>query len=71
MAIPSCTPGDEGEIFAKSVYYREGLFRYDIEDSKFAMSPVAIFEQNGEWNHDKFERAMICMQEHSLIRFSR
>ena len=32
---------------------------------------MAIFEEDGEWSHDKSERAMIRMQEHSLIRFSR
>ena len=29
---------------------------------------MAIFEENGEWNHDKFERAVVCMQDHSLIQ---
>ena len=32
---------------------------------------MAIFEENGEWNHKKFEWAVIRMEEHSLVRFSR
>ena len=57
--------------FLYPVSIREGLFRHDIGDGKLAKSPMAIFEENGEWSHDKFERAVICMQDHSLIQFSR
>ena len=53
------------------VSIREGLFRSNIGDARFATSPMAIFEENGVWNHKKFERAVICMEEHSLVRFSR
>ena len=65
--------GDVLTLFAflHPVNIREGLFRHGIGRAKFVASPMAIFEENGEWNHDKFERAMVCMQNHSLIRFSR
>ena len=65
--------GDVLTLFAflHPIGIREGLFRHDIGDGQFAKSPMTIFEENGDWSHDKFERAVICMQEHSLIRFSR
>ena len=64
--------GDVLTLFAffHPVGIREGLFR-DIGSRKFTTSPMAIFEEDGEWSHDRFEQAVICMQEHSLIRFSR
>ena len=71
--------GDGGKLgdvltlfaFLHPVSIREGLFRHNIGDGRFAMSAMAIFEENGEWSRDKFEQAVIRMQEHSLIQFSR
>ena len=65
--------GDVLTLFAflHPVGIREGLFRRDIEAPEFATSPMTIFEENGRWNHTKFEQAVICMEEHSLVRFSR
>ena len=57
--------------FLHPVSIREGLFKHDIGDGRFGTSPMAIFGENGEWSHDKFERAVVCMQDHSLLRFSR
>ena len=53
--------------FLHPVSIREGLFQRGM----VATSPMAIFKQNEAWSHDKFERAVICMQDHSLIQFSR
>ena len=55
--------------FLHPVSIREGLFRRDVGDAGFATSPMAIFEEDGEWNHEKYEQAMILMQEHSLVQF--
>ena len=65
--------GDVLTLFAflHPVGIREGLFRRDIGDPELATSPMAMFEENGRWNHMKFEQAVICMEEHSLVRFSR
>ena len=50
---------------------REGLYRTDrssiIGDDQLATSPM---QEDGEWNYDKFEQAIILMQEHSLFQFS-
>jgi hypothetical protein len=49
----------------------EGLFSAsNEEDSNLIHSPLAIFMDKGRWNHQKFERAIIRLQEHSLLRFS-
>jgi hypothetical protein len=40
------------------------------EDLNLANSPLTIFMERGRWNHQKFERAIIRLQEHSLLRFS-
>ena len=65
--------GDVLTLFAflHPVDIREELFRRNIGHGKLSTSPMAIFEENGEWSHDKFERAVACMQDHSLIQFSR
>ena len=57
--------------FLHPVSIPEGLFRRDIGDARFAMSPMAIFEEDGEWNHEKYEQAIILMKEHSLVQFLR
>ena len=65
--------GDVLTLFAflHQVSIREGLFRHGIGDGRFGRSPMRIFEESGDWSHDKFEQAVIRMQEHSLIQFSR
>ena len=57
--------------FLHPVNIKEGLFRRDIGDARFATSPMRLFEEDGEWRHEKFEQAVILMREHSLFRFSR
>ena len=57
--------------FLHPVSIREGLFSRDIGDARLATSPMRLFEEDGEWNHEKFEQAIILMREHSLVQFSR
>jgi hypothetical protein len=49
----------------------ENLFNArNEEDSNLIHSPLAIFMEKGRWNHQKFEWAIMRLQEHSLLRFS-
>jgi len=48
----------------------ERLFSKDGNDDNLATSPMSIFKDDGRWNHQKFENAIVKMKELSLLRFS-
>jgi tetratricopeptide (TPR) repeat protein len=56
--------------FFHPVSISENLFRSDVENRIRANSPMSIFDDNGHWNHLKFEDAVLQMQDLSLLRFS-
>jgi hypothetical protein len=46
----------------------EKIFSYD--EGNRTSSPMSIFDNDGHWNHLKFEDAILKMQDLSLVRFS-
>jgi len=53
-----------------AVSISEKLFISDNNDANLTTSPASIFYDDGQWNHDKFEDAVVQMQELSLLQFS-
>ncbi|KIJ39529.1 hypothetical protein M422DRAFT_110290, partial [Sphaerobolus stellatus SS14] len=49
----------------------EDIFSNSIGNPGTATSPISIFNNNGKWNHLKFEDILTKMQELSLLQFSR
>ena len=56
--------------FFNPVNISERLFSNDADGGKLASSPMAIFKDDGHWDHMKYEDAVVKMQEVSLLRFS-
>ncbi|KIJ50301.1 hypothetical protein M422DRAFT_159868 [Sphaerobolus stellatus SS14] len=48
----------------------EDIFSHSIGSHGTATSPMFIFDDNGKWNHLKFEDILTKMQELSLLQFS-
>jgi len=64
--------GDVLTLFAffHHVSISEKLFSGDDEDTDLTSSPMSIFNNDGNWDHLKFEGAIVQMQELSLLQFS-
>jgi tetratricopeptide (TPR) repeat protein len=81
MSLPLLDVGEEDKTRLQDVltlfaffhpfHISEMLFSGDEEDDNLPTSPMAIFRDNGQWNHLKFERAIVQMQDQSLVQFSR
>jgi len=56
--------------FFNPVNIGERLFSNDANDGNPTTSPMSIFKDDGNWNHMKFEDAVVKMQELSLLQFS-
>src|SRR5882672_2016825 len=71
---PNLKPIEILTVFAffHPVKISEKLFcAWDETNDRDGGSPLANFMENGEWNHQKFERAVVGMEEQSLLQFSR
>jgi hypothetical protein len=65
--------GDVLTLFAffHHISISENLFSSDDKDTDITSSPMSIFNDDGHWDHLKFEGAVVQMQELSLLQFSR
>ena len=56
--------------FFNPVKINERLFSNDGDDGNVTTSPMSIFKNGADWDHLKFEEAIVKMQELSLLQFS-
>jgi tetratricopeptide (TPR) repeat protein len=56
--------------FFNPISVSEKLFSSDNEDGNLTTSPASIFFDDDQWNHNKFEDAVVQMRELSLLQSS-
>ena len=77
MSLPLLDVGEEHKTELQNVlmllafFHPVGISETLFSGADVATSPMTIFWDDNRWNHMKFERLVVRMQEQSLIQFSR